>query len=78
MIIFLSAINPFFKVTVKGKDILQQTLVKFLFWNCSPSPWFGESRVAKGNYKSGTVNSKSFVGQVFLRSKQKFELQYSF
>ena len=25
-------------------------------------------------YKSGTVNSKSFVGKVFLRNKWKFEL----
>ena len=26
------------------------------------------------NYRSGTVNSKSFVGKVFLRIKRKFEL----
>ena len=29
------------------------------------------------NYRSGTVNSKSFVGKVFLRIKQKFELTYA-
>ena len=28
-------------------------------------------------YRSGTVNSKSFVGKVFLRIKQKFELTYA-
>ena len=27
-------------------------------------------------YRSGTVNSKSFVGKVFLRIKRKFELTY--
>ena len=27
-------------------------------------------------YRSGTVNSKSFVGKVLLRIKQKFELTY--
>ena len=30
-----------------------------------------------GNYRSGTVNSKSFVGKVLLRIKQKFELTYA-
>ena len=29
------------------------------------------------NYRSGTVNSKSFVGKVFLRIKRKFELTYA-
>ena len=28
-------------------------------------------------YRSGTVNSKSFVGKVFLRIKRKFELTYA-
>ena len=28
-------------------------------------------------YRSGTVNSKSFVGKVLLRIKQKFELTYA-
>ena len=28
-------------------------------------------------YRSGTVNSKSFVGKVFLRIKRKFELIYA-
>ena len=30
--------------------------------------------VADQNYRSGTVNSKSFVSKVLLRIKQKFEL----
>ena len=30
----------------------------------------------KLHYRSGTVNSKSFVGKVFLRIKRKFELIY--
>ena len=29
------------------------------------------------DYRSGTVNSKSFVGKVFLRIKWKFELTYA-
>ena len=29
------------------------------------------------NYRSGTVNSKSFVGKVLLRIKWKFELTYA-
>ena len=29
------------------------------------------------NYRSGTVNSKSFVGKVLLRIKRKFELTYA-
>ena len=29
------------------------------------------------NYRSGTVNSKSFVGKVLLRIKRKFELNYT-
>ena len=29
------------------------------------------------HYRSGTVNSKSFVGKVLLRIKQKFELTYA-
>ena len=29
------------------------------------------------NYRSGTVNSKSFIGKVLLRIKQKFELTYA-
>ena len=29
------------------------------------------------DYRSGTVNSKSFVGKVFLRIKLKFELHYT-
>ena len=29
------------------------------------------------DYRSGTVNSKSFVGQVLLRIKRKFELTYA-
>ena len=28
-------------------------------------------------YRSGTVNSKSFIGKVLLRIKQKFELNYA-
>ena len=31
----------------------------------------------KFQYRSGTVNSKSFVGKVLLRIKQKFELTYA-
>ena len=30
--------------------------------------------MAVGQYRSGTVNSKSFVGKVLLRIKGKFEL----
>ena len=30
--------------------------------------------VLKVDYRSGTVNSKSFIGKVFLRIKWKFEL----
>ena len=30
-----------------------------------------------GRYRSGTVNSKSFVGKVLLRIKRKFELTYA-
>ena len=33
--------------------------------------------VAAVEYRSGTVNSKSFVGKVLLRIKQKFELTYA-
>ena len=29
------------------------------------------------NYRSGTVNSKSFVGKVLLRIKWKFKLTYA-
>ena len=29
------------------------------------------------SYRSGTVNSKSFVGKVLLRIKRKFELTYA-
>ena len=29
------------------------------------------------HYRSGTVNSKSFVGKVLLRIKRKFELTYA-
>ena len=39
--------------------------------NCVPS------NSAK-NYRSGTVNSKSFVGKVLLRIKWKFELTVHF
>ena len=30
----------------------------------------------RSHYRSGTVNSKSFVGKVLLRIKRKFELTY--
>ena len=33
--------------------------------------------VVYGVYRSGTVNSKSFVGKVLLRIKRKFELTYA-
>ena len=36
-----------------------------------------EEMAGKRKYRSGTVNSKSFVGKVFLRIKQKFELTYA-
>ena len=32
------------------------------------------SYISSNNYRSGTVNSKSFVGKVLLRIKRKFEL----
>ena len=38
---------------------------------------FTESSI-KANYRSGTVNSKSFVGKVLLRIKWKFELTVYF
>ena len=31
----------------------------------------------KFNYRSGTVNSKSFVGKVFASNKWKFKLNYT-
>ena len=34
-------------------------------------------REEETRYRSGTVNSKSFVGKVFLRIKRKFELTYT-
>ena len=33
--------------------------------------------VSSTDYRSGTVNSKSFVGKVLLRIKWKFELTYA-
>ena len=33
--------------------------------------------IFKNDYRSGTVNSKSFVGKVLLRIKWKFELTYA-
>ena len=38
----------------------------------------GCAKIAKINYRSGTVNSKSFVGKVLLRIKWKFELAVYF
>ena len=35
------------------------------------------SNEVRARYRSGTVNSKSFVGKVFLRIKRKFELTYA-
>ena len=35
------------------------------------------SKVFQPKYRSGTVNSKSFVGKVLLRIKRKFELIYA-
>ena len=34
-------------------------------------------KVANIDYRSGTVNSKSFVGKVLLQIKWKFELTYA-
>ena len=40
-----------------------------------PNNWEGENFVAaESMYRSGTVNSKSFIGKVLLRIKRKFEL----
>ena len=36
-----------------------------------------QSRRRERDYRSGTVNSKSFVGKVLLRIKRKFELTYA-
>ena len=36
-----------------------------------------QSIIRRGCYRSGTVNSKSFVGKVLLRIKWKFELTYA-
>ena len=46
----------------------------------STAPLFNFSSVSVfylSIYRSGTVNSKSFVGKVFLRIKRKFELTYA-
>ena len=40
----------------------------------SENQWWSELSV---DYRSGTVNSKSFVGKVLLRIKRKFELTYA-
>ena len=41
------------------------------------SSWNSENETDSDDYRSETVNSKSFVGKVLLRIKQKFELNYT-
>ena len=41
-------------------------------WHSTETPSWSERK-----YRSGTVNSKSFIGKVFLRIKWKFELTYA-
>ena len=45
---------------------------------CAPYKFWCHTRgESPGTYRSGTVNSKSFVGKVLLRIKWKFKLTYA-
>ena len=48
-----------------------------LMWEILVAPHCLFGNLKTSFYRSGTVNSKSFVGKVFLRIKRKFELTYA-
>ena len=54
----------------KSRDSYEKKEVKVLTWS--------QDQGTKFRYRSGTVNSKSFVGKVLLRIKWKFKLTVYF
>ena len=52
----------------------QQYIIQPLLWTNVTTSYIPSFQFDNSKYRSGTVNSKSFVGKVLLRIKWKFEL----
>ena len=52
-----------------GIQMLQFHVIPYHEYNLIPGPSESFSRIPKRHYRSGPVNSKSFVGKVFLQIK---------
>ena len=72
--------SPHLYITLSPSTYLSVYISIFLSLHLSIPPTVNLSITASSitwHYRSGTVNSKSFVGKVLLRIKWKFELNYT-